>query len=124
MSIVPTIILFVKLVIIRSIQQPNIITIVVDDLGWADVPWNNPESPATYLGKYASEGIILDRHYAHPKCSPSRAALLTGRFAWTMGRQRGAIERYQPTGMKVEKTEVFITCNQDYQQNTKFSQNI
>ena len=57
---------------------PNIITIVVDDLGWADVPWNNPESPAVNLGRYANEGIILDRHYAHPKCSPSRAALLTG----------------------------------------------
>ena len=41
--------------------------------------------------RYASEGVILSRHYAHPKCSPSRAALLTGRYAWTMGRQRGAI---------------------------------
>ena len=61
-------------------QPPNIITIVIDDLGWADVPWNNPESPAINLGKYAKEGVILDRHYAHPKCSPSRAALLTGRM--------------------------------------------
>ena len=35
----------------------------------------------------------------HTKCSPSRAALLTGRYAWTLGRQRGAIERYQPAGL-------------------------
>ena len=110
MSILPTFIVFVNIVTIRSLQKPNIITIVVDDLGWADVPWNNPESPATNIGKYAKEGVILDRHYAHPKCSPSRAALLTGRFAWTMGRQRGAIERFQPTGIYryLQKTKNFF----------------
>ena len=51
------------------------------------------------MGRYAREGVVLDRHYVHSKCSPSRAALLTGRYAWTMGRQRGAIERFSPTGL-------------------------
>ena len=31
---------------------PNILLLVADDLGWADVPWNNPESPAVNLGRY------------------------------------------------------------------------
>ena len=85
-----------------SSKPPNIVMMVVDDMGWSDVPWNNPESPAVNMGHYARQGIILDHHYAHPKCSPSRAALLTGRYAWSMGRQRGAIERYQPTGLSTK----------------------
>ena len=47
----------------------------------------------------ARDGLVLSRHYVHTKCSPSRAALLTGRYAWSLGRQRGAIERYQPAGL-------------------------
>ena len=43
-------------------------------------------------------GIIFSNHYVHASCSPSRAALLTGRFAWKMGMQRGNIEKYQPLG--------------------------
>ena len=44
-------------------------------------------------------GLVLDRHYVHPTCSPSRAALLTGKYAWKLGVQRGDIERYQPLGL-------------------------
>ena len=34
-----------------DLSPPHIVTIVVDDLGWGDVPWNNPESPAVHLGR-------------------------------------------------------------------------
>lgn len=83
-------------------SPPHIVVIVIDDLGWHDAPWNNPDSLAVNLGVHARQGVVLDRHYVHAKCSPSRAALLTGRFAWRMGRQRGAIERYQPTGLSTK----------------------
>jgi hypothetical protein len=47
---------------------------------------------------YFREGIVLDHHFVHTKCSPSRAALLTGQYAWKMGRYRGAILRFQEEG--------------------------
>ena len=55
----------------------------------------------TYKVSYLSHlrsGIILNNHYVHASCSPSRAALLTGRYAWKTGMQRGNIEKFQPLG--------------------------
>ena len=36
---------------------PNIIVIVIDDFGWNDAPWNNPDSPATYIAKHAKYAV-------------------------------------------------------------------
>jgi len=81
---------------------PHIVIIVIDDLGFNDVPWNNPDSLATNIGRHARSGVILGRHYTHAACSPSRAALLTGKYAWRLGLQRGNIGRYQPAGLGTE----------------------
>jgi arylsulfatase A-like enzyme len=55
------------------------VLIVADDLGWNDVSWHNPAMRTPHLGALATNhGVILDQHYAQPKCAPSRAALLTG----------------------------------------------
>ena len=43
--------------------------------------------------RLAKEGVLLTQSYTTPKCSPSRAALMTGLYPWRIGMQRGAIER-------------------------------
>ncbi len=61
---------------------PNIVFILIDDLGWADVKCNNPESfyETPNIDKLAENGIRFTQAYAsHPVCSPTRAALMTGK---------------------------------------------
>ena len=80
-------------------SRPNILYILADDLGYGDVSWNNPSMITPNLERLARKGVILDQFYAQPKCSPSRAALLTGLFPYKTSMQRGAIGFFRPTGL-------------------------
>ena len=58
--------------------RPNVIIILTDDLGWGDVSYHGGSIPTPNMDKLASKGIELNRFYANPTCSPTRASLLTG----------------------------------------------
>jgi arylsulfatase A-like enzyme len=60
--------------------QPNIVFILSDDQGWADIGYQSPDVKTPNLDKLAAEGVRLDQHYAYPTCSPSRVALISGRY--------------------------------------------
>ena len=63
----------------QTAEQPNIVFILVDDMGWGDVGYHGSEIATPNIDALASRGVVLDRAYAYPVCSPTRAALLTGR---------------------------------------------
>lgn len=64
-----------------TLSQPNIIVIFADDLGYGDLSgYGHPSIRTPRLDRLAAEGIRLTTVYAAPSCSPSRAALLTGRY--------------------------------------------
>lgn len=60
--------------------KPNIIYILADDLGWADVGFNQGIVPTPNIDKLAREGVIIKQHYVAPVCTPTRAALMSGRY--------------------------------------------
>jgi arylsulfatase A-like enzyme len=64
----------------RSLSKPNIIVVVADDLGWGHVGWQNPKVRTPHLDRLANAGVKLNRHYVAPVCSPTRVALMTGRY--------------------------------------------
>jgi arylsulfatase A-like enzyme len=65
--------------------RPNIVIFVADDLGWADVGFRGSKIETPNLDKLAAEGMELHRFYTAPICSPTRAALMTGRDPIRLG---------------------------------------
>jgi len=66
--------------------KPNLLIIYADDLGYGDVQCYNPERgkiPTPHIDKLAAQGMrFTDGHSSSAVCSPSRYALLTGRYHW------------------------------------------
>ncbi len=61
-------------------QRPNVVLILADDLGWADLGCYGADLHETpNLDRLAREGVRFTDAYAAPVCSPSRAALMTGK---------------------------------------------
>ncbi|XP_065281400.1 N-acetylgalactosamine-6-sulfatase-like isoform X1 [Dermacentor albipictus] len=67
---------------VDAAARPNFIIMLMDDMGWGDLGiLGNPAKETPNLDKMAAEGALLTDFYtANPLCSPSRAALLTGRL--------------------------------------------
>ena len=66
---------------------PNIVYIVSDDQGWKDVGFHGSDIATPTLDQLARDGARLEQYYAQPMCTPSRAALLTGRYPQRYGLQ-------------------------------------
>ena len=75
----------------RTSSKPNIIVVLVDDLGFNQISsygggMSNGNFKTPNIDKLASDGVLCTNGYSSsPVCSPSRASLLTGRFATRFG---------------------------------------
>ncbi|MEQ1858491.1 MAG: arylsulfatase [Chthoniobacteraceae bacterium] len=70
----------------HAAPKPNIVFFLIDDLGYADCGFNGGKDIKTpNIDQLAKGGAILESHYVQPVCSPTRAALMTGRYATHTG---------------------------------------
>ena len=67
--------------------KPNIVIILADDLGNADLGYRGSDIKGPNIDKLANEGVRLESFYGMPVCTPSRAELMTGRYAMRYGLQ-------------------------------------
>ena len=68
-------------------DKPNIIFIMADDLGNADLGYRGSDIRTPNIDKLANEGVRLENFHGMPVCTPSRAALMTGRYPMRYGLQ-------------------------------------
>ncbi|MCD6334089.1 MAG: sulfatase-like hydrolase/transferase [Candidatus Latescibacteria bacterium] len=67
-------------------EQPNILFILADDLGWGDVSYHGAEIRTPNIDRLTQIGVELDQHYVCPVCTPTRVGLMTGRHPGRFGR--------------------------------------
>ncbi|MDZ4402229.1 arylsulfatase [Prosthecobacter sp.] len=84
--------------------RPNIVFLLADDLGRADCGFMGGKDIQTpHLDKLAKAGAILDQFYVQPVCSPTRAALMTGRYPMRHGLQVGVVRPWAEYGLPLEE---------------------
>ena len=84
-------------------DRPNIVFIMADDLGNADLGYRGGEVISPNLDALAAEGVRLESFYGEPVCTPSRAALMTGRYPMRHGLQTLVIFPSHTYGLPLEE---------------------
>lgn len=81
-------------------RPPHILHIVADDLGWKDTGFNGCTDIKTpNLDSLAATGAKLTNFYVQPMCTPTRAALMTGRYPFRYGLQTAVIPSVSSYGL-------------------------
>ena len=78
---------------------PNVVILLADDLGWADVGYHGSDIQTPNIDRLAKEGMRLERFYATPFCTPTRAALMTARDPIKLGVANAVIMAWDNGGV-------------------------
>ena len=84
-------------------NKPNIVYIIADDLGWKDVGYHASDIKTPNIDKLAAEGATLNEFYSQPFCTPTRAALMTGRYPFRYGLQTLVIPSAHKWGLPTDE---------------------
>jgi arylsulfatase A-like enzyme len=86
--------------VVAADRPPNIVVLLADDLGREDCGFmGGKEIKTPNIDKLASAGARLDAFYVQPLCSPTRAALMTGRYPMRYGLQVGVVRPWAQYGL-------------------------
>lgn len=90
-------------------EDPNIIYILADDLGYGDIQSFNPNGkiPTPNIDKMAANGVMFtDAHTSSAVCTPTRYGILTGRYNWRSNLKSGVLGGYSKSLITPNRTTV------------------
>ncbi|MCC6891021.1 MAG: arylsulfatase [Hyphomicrobiales bacterium] len=87
----------------QATPRPHVVYIVADDLGWKDVGFHGSDIRTPNIDKLAQDGARLEQFYVQPMCTPTRAALLTGRYPFRYGLQTLVIPTPSKYGLPTDE---------------------
>jgi arylsulfatase A-like enzyme len=88
----------------RSADKPNIVVILADDLGNADLGYRGSKIRTPNIDALAKGGVRLESYYGQQLCTPARAALMTGRYPMRYGLQTAVIFPGHTYGLPTDET--------------------
>jgi arylsulfatase A-like enzyme len=104
---------------VSAAAKPNIVFILADDLGYNELGFTNSTRGiiTPNLDALAHQGVVMKNYYVQPICTPTRSALMTGRYTIRLGTQASVI--YWDTPWAIPINETFLPQNmQDAGYNT------
>ncbi len=111
--------LFLPAVVANAAEKPNVVLILADDLGYGDLAcYGRPDISTPRLDQLAREGVRFTHYYANgPECTPTRTALLTGRYQqWVGGLEcaigTGNVGRYDDAIRLREQNELGLPTSE------------
>ncbi len=84
-------------------MPPHVVILLADDLGWADTGFNGSDILTPHLDGLAASGVRMQQFYVSPVCSPTRGALMTGRYPIRLGLQCGVIRPWSMHGLPLDE---------------------
>jgi len=84
-------------------KKPNIVFILVDDMGFKDPGCNGGYIKTPNIDKLAARGTKLNQFYVQPVCSPTRSSLMTGRYPMRCGLQVGVVRPWAQHGLPLNE---------------------
>ena len=86
-----------------QLSPPHIVILLADDLGWGDVGYHGSRIHTPNIDNLAKNGTRLNQFYVQPVCSPTRGALLTGRYPMRLGLQCGVVRPWAQHGLSLDE---------------------
>ena len=98
-----SILLYLSYQVLSSIEGlPNILFVVIDDLGSGDLGRHSSNIDTPVLDQLVSDGVNLENYYVLPYCSPTRASIMSGRYPLHTGCHSIVLD-YETQGLPLDE---------------------